>query len=395
MVDFTPVHVGHVERAVGSVREKHGAKPRVARGEKLAAARQRIGAQRRALAAQRLPLHEILRRLADENIFAAHEHAARRGKRARVRRVHQVGNEIRRHARAADRPHLRLGLHLRDLLHRLRKREVRVPPQLPRLEHDLQHRMAVRADEAPPEAVEAQPELPAPTRRFKHQRVGIEASVGRREVYRRTLRVLGRNHFSAHETRRDVDFSVEPEHRAAHAQLRGLARIETREHDAALIGNAVAIVILEINNIRRARDEDSAAPNRDAVGITQSGRELRALVEAPVAIGVLQQRDAPQARRGLAVDRIGIAAPLDDVEPAALVERHRHRRDDERLGGDELDARAGFDLETRERLFRRKRLCAIARGRGGHHADCDRDGGQPSSEPPQIHGAAFISAHIR
>ena len=113
----------------------------------------------------------------------------------------------------------------------------------------------------------------------------------------------------------------------------------------------IAVGVLEIQDVRRAGDDQPALPRHDAVGKRQSVGEIGALLEAAVAVGVLEHRDPP--RRRLAFCRAGrIAAILGDEQSPALVEGHRHGTVDERLGGDQLDAQARGKLKRVERLLR-------------------------------------------
>ena len=136
----------------------------------------------------------------------------------------------------------------------------------------------------------------------------------------------------------------------AHAQLGAPARREAREEHPPLVGLAVPVGVAQEQHIRGARDDQPTPPGHDAVGEREAPGELRPAIHAPVAVGILEQRDP--ADRGLARRRTrGIAAVLGDVQPAALVERHGHRAGDERLGRDQFQAQAGLHLKGKRRLL--------------------------------------------
>ena len=222
---------------------------------------------------------------------------------------------------------------------------MRVALQVPGLEHDLHHRVAVRHNELPAKAVERQAELGSAARQFKVQRAGVKAAVRRRERHCGYIRPARDRDRAAVQSAREVNLAVETERGMADTDLRGAAFIETGEHNALLVSDTVAVGVLQIVHIRRARHKHPALPGQNAIGITQTGGELRPGLIAAVAVAVLKQRDPTLGRSRGTVDRIRIAAPLHHVEPAALVEGECHGPDHERLGGNELDAEAGLDLK--------------------------------------------------
>ena len=84
------------------------------------------------------------------------------------------------------------------------------------------------------------------------------------------------------------------------------------------IRHAVAVGILEIPDVRRISHQDALLPAHHAGRQRQMIGEDRDLVGNPVAVGVPQQLDAPE----LAIDVERIAAVLDHVKIAVLVELH-------------------------------------------------------------------------
>ena len=125
--------------------------------------------------------------------------------------------------------------------------------------------------------------------------------------------------------------------------------LEPGEDDLALLRAAVAVVILEANEVRRGEDEEAA------VGPDERGRpgeivgEDRGLVVDAVAIGVLEHAHAAEVRRHLAL--LGVVAHLEHEHAAVFIEANGDRARDERLAGGQLDVKAGAHLEGRRRVF--------------------------------------------
>ena len=112
----------------------------------------------------------------------------------------------------------------------------------------------------------------------------------------------------------------------AESNLRRAVRVEAGQHDAALVGDPVAVRVLQVKEVRRHRHEHAAVPRHHAVRVGQARGEIRPRVVAPVAVGVGQERDDALRRgRGLAFERIGITAVLGDIHPATIVEGDGHR----------------------------------------------------------------------
>ena len=127
---------------------------------------------------------------------------------------------------------------------------------------------------------------------------------------------------------------------------------EPGEHDLPEIGDAVAVPILQIDEIRLEADVDAAVVGDHGRGIAQPVGEDAALVEAAVAVDILQQADPADALVEHQVGaRLGlIPAHFDDVEAPVFVERHLDRIDDHGLVGDELEAEPFLDAERVEHL---------------------------------------------
>jgi hypothetical protein len=142
----------------------------------------------------------------------------------------------------------------------------------------------------------------------------------------------------------------------AEANLGCAGGVEPGQHDPAPIGDAIAVSVFQIQEVRRLGHEHAVAPHGDPVGVGQTRGEFRARLVASVAIGVAEPRDHPLRRgRRLAFQRIGIAAVLHYIQAKRIVERDGDRTLDERFGGNEIDAVSGLDDETRQGLVRFER----------------------------------------
>ena len=152
-----------------------------------------------------------------------------------------------------------------------------------------------------------------------------------------------------------VNAIVQPPRQAVHERLavQPIALVaEAGEHDLPEVGDAVAVPILQIDDVGLEADVDAAVVGKHRRRIAEPVREDGALVEPSVAVGVLEQADAADALVEHQVGaRLGLVpAHLDDVEPAVFVERHLDRIDDQRLVGDELEPESLLDAEGLERL---------------------------------------------
>src|SRR5262249_23142792 len=106
-----------------------------------------------------------------------------------------------------------------------------------------------------------------------------------------------------------------------------------------------------IEDIRRIGDPGAAVANGDAGGDIEAFDDGGYLVKLTVPLGAFENLDAILARLGSAAR---IFDRLCDPDAAALVETHRHRIDNVRLGGDQLDAETGRHLHLLERLLGRE-----------------------------------------
>ena len=126
---------------------------------------------------------------------------------------------------------------------------------------------------------------------------------------------------------------------------RRVGAAEPGEDHVAHIRDAVRLAVHQEEEIGACGDKDAAAVAGNRGWQTQVVRENRARMELTFALGVFQQPDAAgmRVRPGAA----GIIGPFDDKQAAMLVKRHRDRRADHRLGGNQFEAPAGLDPETR------------------------------------------------
>ena len=189
----------------------------------------------------------------------------------------------------------------------------------------------------------------------------------------------------------------------AHAQLGTLGGVEAGEHDLAFIRDAVAVRVFQIQNIGGRSDKEAAAPEGEAVDVAEVGGEFTATFEASVTVEILQQRDAARSGVAAALDRVGVAAPLGDKEPAGAIEDEGNGIDHEGFGRDEFDAETCLELKQLERLFRRARGMPLG-GRGLRQVgweERNEEAGELGKEPPtrgvglRAHGPWLLNRHER
>ena len=114
----------------------------------------------------------------------------------------------------------------------------------------------------------------------------------------RALGVQRAGHVGIGEAAGDVHPAIGPERGAGHAELFAAALgAKPGEHHAPHIRVPIAGGVLEIPNIRRARQEDAALPRHHAIGKRKPLGKRRALLKPPVAIGILEQRHRAQLGR--------------------------------------------------------------------------------------------------
>ena len=122
------------------------------------------------------------------------------------------------------------------------------------------------------------------------------------------------------------------------------------------VGLAVAVGVAAEPKVRRGADEHAVAVEHQRAGQDDVIEEDRALIHAPVAIGIAEH-DHRTLGLGLgrSVEVFHVARHLDDPETAIGSELQDRRVADQRGLGDEFDAIARRDLEATKRLLGRER----------------------------------------
>lgn len=144
-----------------------------------------------------------------------------------------------------------------------------------------------------------------------------------------------------------IDPVVHRERRVAEANLRCPSGVESRQHHSPQVGDAITGRVFQIQQIGRGTDEHAAVPWHDAVRKGEIAGKVRSLVEASIAVGILEQgNDALRSRRSRAFQRTWISATLNDIHPAAVVERDRNRGFDQRLRRGQFDSVTRLQLKT-------------------------------------------------
>ena len=128
---------------------------------------------------------------------------------------------------------------------------------------------------------------------------------------------------------------VDVDERADH-----VAEAEEGEEHGAHVGAAIAIHVIEAQQLRRRRDEQRAIVPQDAHRDADAIDEDRALVEDAVAVGVREPADAALGRLGHREAANVFAGRFSEEEPAAFVKRAEHRVRGQFRPGSERDLEA-------------------------------------------------------
>ena len=231
--------------------------------------------------------------------------------------------------------------------------QVGVAAQVPVLDHHVAHRRSRRAAESASEVVGRVTE-PAVSREGLDLPGGAEAEVS---ALHRDFRLVGlaeRSDPTALLSGRPGEPVVEPPPKVAQQRL-DVVPAEAGEDDLLAVRPVVTVGVLEVQDVRRDREEDTPVPKAKARGPAELIREDEAPIEAAVAVVVLEYLDASLG--GYAVSLVvGVVDHLDDPESPVLVEGHVHGTADVGLRGDELDAEALREAERRD---------GVGSGRGG------------------------------
>ena len=131
----------------------------------------------------------------------------------------------------------------------------------------------------------------------------------------------------------------------------GLVTGKPGEDRSAHVGDPVSVGVLQVENVRHAADEHSTAPATDSPRRIDSIGKNPAAIEHSIAVGVFQQPDSPPALV-LLVGVLVVFGHLADVQPAVLIELHRHRILHQGLGGHHLDSKPWPRHQRLDRLGR-------------------------------------------
>jgi hypothetical protein len=130
------------------------------------------------------------------------------------------------------------------------------------------------------------------------------------------------------------------------AELGGLVGGEPGEDHLADLGVAIAVGVLEPEEIGGAGDEETAAPGEETVGEGKVGGEVGAMVPVAAAGGIGEAGDATEGR---AIGGAGgIAAIFGDVEGSGFIPGEGAGSGDQRFSGDEFEGEIGIGLEAAE-----------------------------------------------
>src|SRR5262249_4922335 len=142
-------------------------------------------------------------------------------------------------------------------------------------------------------------------------------------------------HLTAAQPVGDVDPVVEAENGVADAQLWILGG-ETLVENGALVRLAVSIGVAQESHVGRRSDENPVLPRQNAVGEQEVVGEYSGMFVPAIAVTVFQNLD-PSLGRLAGCGAVGVVTHLDDPEAAVLIEGHRHRTLDLRLGRDQFN----------------------------------------------------------
>ncbi len=155
-----------------------------------------------------------------------------------------------------------------------------------------------------------------------------------------------------------VEPAVRPPHEAVERLVRVMAAPAVKEH--LRLAGAVLRVLRDEEQLRRLADPDPAVSDLDAADEVEPLDEDRRLGIGAVALDVLEDEDAVRALPLRTLARV--ASPLRDPETAALVEAHRDRLHDPRLGGEHLGPEAGRQRHRLHGFLRREPVAVLGEG---------------------------------
>ena len=363
VLDHVTVHVGHPRGAIGPGAHHHRPAPAIlTRKEISPLAPHPLRFEGRAVGREPQQLHEAMHRFAHQRVLDAGTRARteeqrigddqRTARRGVVSRLREIVIAL---LRLEHRIHARVTLGQQYL--RVRRRDVRIAPEIIVLERIVPKRETVlHAEPAAPRIARAA-KLCRSAQRIQFARVGLEAEIACAErdllpgQRRGDAHVLPVVHVVA--AVRAIHPAVGSPAETVEAELL-VARIEAGEEHVMPVRPAVAVTILEPNDIGRRRHETAIAPGENAGRETQPfGEQRRAVVDA-VAVRVLENPHA-STRLTLAIHPERIVGHLDDPEPAAFVPVECHGVEHERFRRGEFDPITGRQVNLPHRVRRRKR----------------------------------------
>src|SRR2546421_3011680 len=200
---------------------------------------------------------------------------------------------------------------------------------------------AVHANKPMAEIVEAHPELRAAIGCFEFPGIRPEAKVGFNFEH---VSATGAVDFPTRESTRHINPIVRSERWMTDSKLTRIARVKASEHDLAHIGAAIAVCILQKENIRRASDKETAAPGHDAVGKREAICKYSALVITPIAVGIFKQSNDAYRRFVWSGPR-GITTIFDDKQSPSFIESYCDRISNDWLRGTQFEAQPRLSLE--------------------------------------------------
>ncbi len=200
-------------------------------------------------------------------------------------------------------------------------------------DHPLLDMIDVISHEAAPPIIEDQPETTAGMEgggEIARNRIETEIQIPDRH---RRPRLAGGSHVTAVAAIDAMNAIVKPPAQSVHVAV-GHAEREPFQHHFAHVGLAVAVGVLQKNDLRRGGDQHSAAPGGDGSGETQPLGKEDTAVDFPVAIGVLEQTDRATGT-AVRAEAVGVIAHLDHVQATLFVKGERHRIDHVRFTGEQ------------------------------------------------------------
>ena len=198
--------------------------------------------------------------------------------------------------RRADRKDRRGGFAvIRDVLLRPFHHEIRISLQIARRDDGVPQVDGVVRDEPVAPLVVGLPELRVAGGRLGPVPQGMESKLALADIDRRVVRPVRRSHLARVAVVHDVEPVVQTETGVAQATLHVPER-ESGVEDLAQVSLAVAIQVLEVEDVGCGGGDQPALPRSDALDGQQSIREHRVSIDDAVSVGVFQVLDSAQRR---------------------------------------------------------------------------------------------------